>query len=272
MMLLRLVTLALFAFLLQADDLTEELLAVTRKGDLAAVKSLLDRGADVNAKSPYGSTPLFFACDRGHIEIVKLLIERGADVNVEDTFYHATALTWATDKKRVEIIKLLLDRGAKSAAIVLMSGVQGGNAQIVKIALDKGGIDPKTLTSALGAATRANKTEIVEMLKAAGATPPEPVKTVQLDEATLANYAGTYTGSFRGADFEITFVVKNGNLSGTVLGQTALTYSPVTKTQFRSVEVDGISVEFVSDNGTVSGFRLTQGTVLIDFKRKAQSK
>src|SRR6202023_165802 len=83
MTLMRILTLALACNFLFADDPSDDLLAATRKGDLAAVKALLDRGVSVNSKSPYGSTPLFFPCDRGHVEIVKLLIDRGADVNVE---------------------------------------------------------------------------------------------------------------------------------------------------------------------------------------------
>src|SRR5271156_935481 len=126
MTLLRILMLALVGgFMLvspmSGQDVAEDLLAATRKGDVAQVKALLDKGADVNSKSPYGSTPLFFACDRGNLEIVKLLIDRGADVNVEDTFYHETALGWATSKDRVAIVKLLLDHGAKSAGNVVMA-------------------------------------------------------------------------------------------------------------------------------------------------------
>ena len=54
---------------LLADDLGDDLLAATRKGDIAQVKALLDKGASVNAKTRYNQTPLFFACDRGHLEI-----------------------------------------------------------------------------------------------------------------------------------------------------------------------------------------------------------
>src|ERR1700730_11112971 len=123
MTLLRTLTLALLVSAAsRADDLTDDLLAATRKGDVAQVKALLDKGASVNAKSPYGQTPLFFACDRGYTEIVKLLIDRGADVNVEDTFYHASALSWAAQKNRLEIVKLLLDHGAKSPGEVVMAG------------------------------------------------------------------------------------------------------------------------------------------------------
>src|SRR5213592_1321904 len=75
----------------KADALSE----AARKGDAAAVKTLLDAGVDVNTKYRYNRTALSYAADRGHVAVVKLLLERGADVNVKDTFYGATALTWA---------------------------------------------------------------------------------------------------------------------------------------------------------------------------------
>jgi len=94
-----------------ADERGDQLLAATRKGDLALVKQLLDEGANVNARTRYDSTPLFFACDRGHIEIARLLIERGADLNVKDNFYSATALGWAMSKKHDDIVALLIEKG-----------------------------------------------------------------------------------------------------------------------------------------------------------------
>ena len=151
MTLLRISTLALAVISLsRADDLTDDLLAATRKGDLAQVKALLDKGASVNSKSPYGQTPLFFACDRGYFDIVKLLVDRGADVNVEDTFYHASALSWAAQKNRTEIVKILLDHGAKSPGDVVMAGVQMKKPELVKVGLDKGGIDKEMLTQRTG--------------------------------------------------------------------------------------------------------------------------
>ena len=44
-----------------------------------AVRLLLDRGAEVNAASPNGSTPLMMAAQYGPEASVKLLLERGAD-------------------------------------------------------------------------------------------------------------------------------------------------------------------------------------------------
>ncbi len=80
----------LFPAAVLAQDVNEALLVAARKSDVAAVKELLAKGADVNAKTQYGATPLSYACDRGNFEIVKLLLERGANVNVKDTFYKAT--------------------------------------------------------------------------------------------------------------------------------------------------------------------------------------
>jgi hypothetical protein len=254
--------LAALAGLLQAQDLTDDLLTAARKGDFATVKSLLDRGADVNAKSPYGSTALLFASDHGHAEVVKLLLDRGADPNIEDTFYHQTALSWAAQKRRPEIAKLLLDKGARPSPPVFLGWVQAGNAELVKAALAKNSLDQATLSKALTAA--ASKPEIAEALKAAGA---EPLKTVQLDVATLTGYAGTYTATFSGMELEMSFIVKDGNLSGTLSNQRAVTYAPSDQTHFQSIEVPGVEVEFTS-----GGFQLKQGGLTLEFKRKGQPK
>lgn len=74
---IRLLTLVLFIPLfVSAQDakqaLNEKLYEATRVGNLAEVKSLLDQGADVNAKFRYGATALFKAAERGHTEVVKL--------------------------------------------------------------------------------------------------------------------------------------------------------------------------------------------------------
>jgi hypothetical protein len=268
MTLLRILTLALLASSLsRADDLTDDLLAATRKGDLAQVKALLDKGASVNSKTPYGQTPLFFACDRGYTEIVKLLVDRGADVNVEDTFYHATPMSWAARKNHNAIVLLLLDHGAKSPAMVLMIGAQTGNLEFVKMGLAKGPIDKAMLSQALAAAMKAKNEQIVSLLKENGATPPEPIKTIELDAATLQKYVGTYTGGRGGTEFEMFFFVKGSALSAQMVGAPAFTYAPSDPTHFHSVEFEGINLEFTAD-----GLTLKQGGQVIEFKRKAGPK
>src|SRR5260370_18447385 len=55
-------------------------------GDVNAVKTLLDHGADVNIVDPLGRTPLMYAAasDNLSLEVVKMLVEHGADVNAKD--------------------------------------------------------------------------------------------------------------------------------------------------------------------------------------------
>ena len=133
-------------------DKAESFAAAVRKGDVAAVRKLIDEGVDVNTKFRYDATALSYACDRGHIEVVKLLLDRGADVKVADTFYHATPLTWA---------------------IRPASGRKPEHLEVVRLLLAKGGIPADQLSDALEAATRTNQDDVVTLLKAAGAKPKD---------------------------------------------------------------------------------------------------
>src|SRR5215211_5573979 len=129
--------------------LNDQLFEAVRKGDTVAVTAALDKGADVNAKFRYGTTALFKAAERGNAEITKVLLDRGADVKVKDTFYQATAMTWALDGKHIAVIRLLLEKGADEVEDVLLTGTREGNVEMVKVALDRGGAKPETLTVAL---------------------------------------------------------------------------------------------------------------------------
>src|SRR5215207_1921061 len=131
------------------QELNDQLYEAVRKGDVAAVTAALDRGADVNAKFRYGTTALFKAAERGHVEIAKVLLDRGADIKVKDTFYAATAMTWALDNKHVGVVRLLLEKGADDVEDVLLTGTREGNADLVKVALDRGSAKPESLTVAL---------------------------------------------------------------------------------------------------------------------------
>ena len=53
-------------------------------GHLAAVKGLLNDGADVNVRGPRDSTALMFAVGAGHLEIVRELVHHGADIHARE--------------------------------------------------------------------------------------------------------------------------------------------------------------------------------------------
>ena len=74
----------------------EDLLVAAKAGDLAAVRQILERGADVNARDVNKETPLHDAAARGKTEVAALLIEKGAkvnarDVNQETPLHHAAS-------------------------------------------------------------------------------------------------------------------------------------------------------------------------------------
>lgn len=87
------------------------------KGDLAAMRVLLDAGADPNeASGMWGNaTPLHMAAANSRLEAARLLIARGADVNREayiNRSRQARPLHYAACTGNVSMIKLLLDNGA----------------------------------------------------------------------------------------------------------------------------------------------------------------
>jgi hypothetical protein len=247
-----------------AQNLNEEFWAAAKKGDVAALKTLLDKGVDVNAKTQYGATALSYACDKGHVEVVKLLLERGADVNSRDTFYGEVPLGWALMRNHVEVIKVLLDKGAQGTDRALMQSVQSGNAEIVKVALAKGGLSPETLSRALSTAKRLNRTEIAELLTKAGATEVTN-PGVQVDPAILKTYVGVYKNDDAG---ELTIEFRDGKLMGKLGAQPWFSTAAVDNTNFTVVEVDGISIKFNVEGDKVVSFTLKQGGFTGEFKRQ----
>ncbi len=263
-------SLLLLPFLQATQDpkqqLNDQLFEAVRKGDAAVVTSLLDKGADVNAKFRYGQTALFKAAERGHVEVVKVLLARGADVTVKDTFYGATARTWAMDGGHTEVVLLLFEKDPSGADEVLMTGIRSSNEAMAKVALEKGNIKPQALTAALVSAQGNEKNAaIVELLKKAGAVPPP-----EIDAATLQSYAGKYKGD-PGPEFTIT--TKDGKLFVLVTGQPdPINLMPVDKTSFRPVEFEGLVFTFNVEGGNVTGMAFKQGPNTTQMKRVAETK
>jgi outer membrane protein assembly factor BamB len=224
-----LVSLAVVAPSWAADDRTEELMAAARKGDPAAVRKLLDDGADVNARTEYGATALHFACDKGHLEVVKLLIDRQADVNARDKFYSATPLTWASMRKHAAVVGALLEAGATGGDGVLLSAARGGDIEMARAVIEKGKPKPETLTAALKAA---GKPELIDLLNKAGAKPPEPSKgDAKPDD--LKAYAGTFRHPDAG---EVTVKPESGGLAVEAGGRRLFT---LTRDAGDTFKVDG---------------------------------
>jgi ankyrin repeat protein len=88
---------------------------MAKRNDVAAVKWLLDHGADVNGRWAHWDadvTPLHLAASQGHVEIVRVLLEAGADPHIRDSKHDGDAIGWADYFRRPEVVQILKDHAA----------------------------------------------------------------------------------------------------------------------------------------------------------------
>lgn len=78
------------------------------RGLLNSITSLLDWGADINARDKDGNTVLMLAAKVGDTETVKVLLQRGAAITISN-FDGFTALTVAKKNHQKEIVKMILE-------------------------------------------------------------------------------------------------------------------------------------------------------------------
>jgi ankyrin repeat protein len=105
-----------------------------RAAALEVMRYLILAGADLNARTPPGETPLmlaaFFFDDSGmgrstsrHEQAVRLLVAAGADL--ENLPHHYSALAYAAYQGNERVVRFLLERGAK-----VDSGAYGGGTYV----------------------------------------------------------------------------------------------------------------------------------------------
>jgi len=91
----------------------QDLLAATEVGDLEHMQALLAKRVDINAVNAQGWTSLHVAATGGNVEVVGLLLKHGADVNAA-SHIGATPLDNAiTYSRSQEVVDLLLEHGAE---------------------------------------------------------------------------------------------------------------------------------------------------------------
>lgn len=78
-----------------------------RNGHAEIARSLLDRGAAVDARGFFGGTALHWAAGNGHRAAVDLLLERGASRTAIDDEFNETPSGWADALGHAELAALL---------------------------------------------------------------------------------------------------------------------------------------------------------------------
>jgi|GEM_PF-3334361 len=160
----------------------ENLLKAIRNGDCSLVKSLLDQGMNYDIGEPCdgirSGCALREATRAGQFDMVKLLVERGADVNARSFF--PPALVWACELGRLDIAQLLLDHHADVHAggfygedAPLKGAATSGNFELVQLLLEHNAFihasDGTGPDAALRYAAQHGHTKIVHLLLRKGA-------------------------------------------------------------------------------------------------------
>ena len=87
--------------------------AAAARNKIEAVAALISHGADVNARSKSGSTPLMGASDCGHAKVVEALLDAGADKELKSTGGYSkgkTALDYARRENKGDVVAILEGR------------------------------------------------------------------------------------------------------------------------------------------------------------------
>ena len=162
----------------QADGMTALHWAIYH-GESERACSLIERGADVGAKTLYGVTPLSLACEYGDAATVEKMLETNSKLNLEDKRLGGeTPLMFAARNGNAQLVEALIQAGAELDARetkgqnALMWAAAAGNTQAVDRLLNAGA-DFKYATK-IGFtpflfAARQGKTKCVMRLLAQGA-------------------------------------------------------------------------------------------------------
>jgi len=158
------------------DDTYDKLYSAIRTDDLRQMKTLLEGGVSASAAGPDGISPLMAAAEIGSLDAMKLLIDRNADVNAKNTSGSTALMFSVTDAKKV---RLLLDHGADVNVVarsgrtaLIIASFANPSADVVRMLLAKGAnvavMDQRKVTP-LNAATFGNDTATIRLLLDASA-------------------------------------------------------------------------------------------------------
>jgi ankyrin repeat protein/beta-lactamase regulating signal transducer with metallopeptidase domain len=127
---------------------TKSLHQAAADGDIEQVKSLISKGADVNAKDEDGQVPLHLAARHGNKAVVELLLDRGAVVNVNKKLVPplpgAAPLHEAVRYGHKDVAEVLIASGADVNALtkpgdtVLYCAAASGHEELAKLLIANG--------------------------------------------------------------------------------------------------------------------------------------
>ncbi|MEW5558803.1 ankyrin repeat domain-containing protein [Enterobacter asburiae] len=126
-----------------AEKQNPSLNSVVGKGDILAVKELVEKGTNIETRDIYNRTPLMIATRMNNVAIASYLIEKGADVNAKDIIQD-TPYLYAGARGFDKILALTLAHGADLKSLnryggtALIPAAERGSVETVKILIDAG--------------------------------------------------------------------------------------------------------------------------------------
>ena len=161
-----------------------------RDGNAAAVRALLDKGADARAAHGDGMSALHWAAMKGDVELVAILVRAGANLKAATRIDEVTPLLLAAENGHTAVVRALLDAGADanatdaSGTTALMLAAGAGAADAIRSLVERGADvntrDRVLERTALMFAAGKNRPAAIEALAAAGATVGATSKVVDL--------------------------------------------------------------------------------------------
>ncbi|WP_434479964.1 ankyrin repeat domain-containing protein [Gemmatimonas sp.] len=160
------------------------------KGDLPGLRSLVTRGADVNAPQSDGMTALHWAAQRGDSTMTALLLRAKAGMTGTTRIGGYQPLHVASEAGSAAVVKQLLAAGANARALTAdgvtplhlaaMAGVPATLTALLKAGANVNAIEPGWNQSPLMLAAGKGRAEAVRVLLNAGANPALVARTVDI--------------------------------------------------------------------------------------------
>jgi ankyrin repeat protein len=195
--------------------------------DGAAVRALINQGADVNAQGSDGATALLWIARTDDLETADALLKAGAKVTTPNALGMTPVYT-AAEHGNTAMLRRLLDAGASLTTTdaggdtLLMAAIRAGNPAAVQLLLERGAAvnaaDPQYSYTPLMLAAGRNDATIMKLLVAKGATIDAATR---VGEKPVARPPGTGGGS-HGVGIVRSGVPPQGEQQPTPGGMTAL--------------------------------------------------
>ena len=160
------------------------------RGDLAALRTLVQNGADVNAAQGDGMSALHWAAQHGNRDMAELLVRAGASLDAVTRIGQYTPLHLASKVGAADVVAALAAAGSDvkaktaSGAEAIHFAAGSGSADAVKALLDKGAdanaIETEWGQTPLIFAAALDRADAIKVLLQHGADPKIASKTVDL--------------------------------------------------------------------------------------------